>query len=71
MNLNTHPQYVKPMKENITLNQDPAIIMWLLSPVTSSKSRKGLGRRGASDGIYGPLNNWEEKSPSKKRNETL
>lgn len=41
MNLNTHLQHLKPMKENIALNQDPAITMWLLSPGRSKQKHRG------------------------------
>lgn len=70
MNLNSHLQHPKPVKESITLDQDPAPTRRLLSPGDIKQTR-----RGASDGIYGPLGYREEqsprKSPVKARSNTL
>lgn len=65
MNLNSHLQHPKPVKESITLDQDPATATMLLSPSDTKQNWRGAGGRGASDGIYGPLGYREEQSPRK------
>lgn len=65
MNLNSHLQHPKPVKESIPLDRDPATARRLLSPGDIKQKQRGAGGRGAPDGIYGPLGYREEQSPRK------